>query len=50
MSHNKNKTVLITGTTYGIGKATSELFLKNGLNVIGFDIKPQSIEHKNYKH
>lgn len=50
MFHNKNKTVLITGTTYGIGKATSELFLKNGFNVIGFDIKPQSIRHKNYRH
>ena len=42
--------VLITGTTQGIGKASAELFLQNGHQVIGFDIKPSSINDKNYTH
>ena len=45
-----NMKVLITGTTQGIGKASAELFLQNEHEVIGFDIKPSSIQHKNYKH
>lgn len=42
--------ILITGTSQGIGKACAELFLQNEHIVIGFDIKPSSIQHKNYKH
>ena len=30
-----NKTLVITGATRGIGRATSELFLKKGYKVIG---------------
>lgn len=42
--------ILITGTSQGIGKACAELFLQNENIVIGFDIKPSSIQHKNYQH
>lgn len=42
--------VLITGTSSGIGKATAELFLKNGFEVHGLDIKGSTIECENYKH
>ena len=34
--------ILITGTSSGIGKAIAEKFLKEGHDVIGFDIKPAS--------
>ena len=43
------KTVLITGAASGIGAATKELFLKNGYQVIGLDIK-HDLELGNYKH
>ncbi len=36
------KTALITGVAGGIGKACAELFIKNGVNVAGFDIAPNS--------
>lgn len=36
-------TVLITGTSQGIGKATAELFLKNHFIVIGVDVQKSSI-------
>ena len=42
--------VLITGTSSGIGKATAELFLKNGHKVDGIDIKDAAIEDESYKH
>ena len=42
--------ILITGTSQGIGKACAELFLQKEHIVIGFDIKPSSIQHKNYQH
>ena len=42
--------ILITGTSQGIGKACAELFLQNEHIVIGFDIKPSSIQHKNYRN
>lgn len=44
------RNVLITGTSSGIGKATAEKFLTEGYNVVGFDIEPATIEHKQYKH
>ncbi len=42
--------VLITGTSQGIGKAIVELFLQNGHEVFGMDIKPSSVSNKNYTH
>ena len=42
--------VLVTGTSYGIGKAIALKFLENNSKVIGFDIKEDTIKHKNYKH
>ena len=42
--------VLITGSSYGIGRATSELFLKEGYIVWGLDTKPPSIKNDNYYH
>jgi NAD(P)-dependent dehydrogenase (short-subunit alcohol dehydrogenase family) len=36
-----NKTVLITGTSSGYGKATAELFLKRGWNVVASMRKPK---------
>lgn len=36
------KTVLITGTSNGIGKSTALLFLNKGFQIIGFDIEPIS--------
>lgn len=33
------KTILITGVLGGMGKATAELLVKNGYNVIGVDVK-----------
>ena len=42
--------VLITGSSKGIGKATAERFLKEGHEVIGFDLLPSSINDKNYTH
>ncbi len=41
------KTILITGTSSGIGAATKELFLQIGYKVIGIDIK-DDIEQENY--
>jgi NAD(P)-dependent dehydrogenase (short-subunit alcohol dehydrogenase family) len=40
----KNKTVIVTGAASGIGKATAELFAKNGFNVIVSDINEYAIE------
>ena len=42
--------VLVTGSSKGIGKAISERFLKEGHEVIGFDLLPASINHPLYKH
>lgn len=42
--------VLITGSCGGIGKAVSELFLKNGHTVYGLDIRESGIKHSCYRH
>ena len=42
--------VLITGSSKGIGQATANRFLKEGFEVIGIDLLPASISHKNYNH
>ena len=49
----KNKIIIVTGSSRGIGKKISQGFLKNGAKVIGvskkFHIK-KIIKNKNYKH
>ncbi len=51
-NNSKQKSVLITGATRGIGAETSELFLKNGFKVYGTSRKPE--DNKNifsqYEH
>lgn len=42
--------VLITGTSSGIGKATAELFIERGHEVIGIDIKLPAIVSTAYTH
>lgn len=42
--------ILITGSSQGIGKATAELFLNNGHEVIGLDRQDSTIVHDNYTH
>ena len=44
------KSVLITGTSSGIGKASVSLFTNAGIMVHGFDIKPASVTHPLFKH
>lgn len=38
----ESKRVLVTGAAVGIGRATAEMFIKNGARVIGLDLKPES--------
>ncbi len=40
----ENKTVITTGAASGIGKATAELFAKQGANVVISDIDEQTEE------
>ena len=42
--------ILITGSSKGIGQAVANRFLNVGHEVVGIDILPASIEHKNYTH
>ena len=42
--------VLITGSSKGIGQAVANRYLKEGHEVIGIDLLPASINHKNYIH
>lgn len=42
--------VLITGSSQGIGKATTEYFLKHNFKVIGVDIQKATVESSNYVH
>ena len=45
-----SKTVIITGATKGIGKATAELFLKENYTVIGTGRSEGVISHEKYQH
>ncbi|WP_067726110.1 SDR family NAD(P)-dependent oxidoreductase [Oceanobacillus damuensis] len=40
----KGKTIVVTGAGGGMGKATVELLLKNGANVVGCDLNTDSLE------
>ncbi|MBQ3729505.1 MAG: SDR family oxidoreductase [Spirochaetales bacterium] len=42
--------VVVTGSSGGIGKAVSELFLQNGHSVLGIDSSPCVISDPNYRH
>lgn len=42
--------VLITGSSNGIGKTTAELFLRRGYIVHGVDIEESTIQNENYYH
>lgn len=42
--------VLVTGSSKGIGKATAELFLEMGHEVVGLDIEESSIQNAKYTH
>ena len=42
--------ILITGTSQGIGRATAELFLEKGHEVVGIDRQTASIAHGLYTH
>ncbi len=43
-------TVLITGSSQGIGKAIALLFLQKGHRVIGMDRQPTGLVHSSYTH
>lgn len=42
--------VLVTGSSFGIGKMIALKFLKEGFDVIGFDIADSQITHDRYIH
>lgn len=42
------KTIIVTGTSSGIGKGCAEVFSKNGANVVGFD--RQASENSGFTH
>ena len=46
----KNKTILITGTSKGIGKFLAESYLNNSYNIIGCSRGEATLEHENYLH
>ena len=46
----KNKVVLITGGSRGIGKSIAEHFLKKNYQVIGCSRGTPSISHEQYRH
>lgn len=45
-----SKTLLVSGSTSGIGKSTAELLLERGAKVIGLDINQSSITNECYRH
>lgn len=47
---NKNRVILITGTSRGIGKYLVEYYVKKNLQVIGCSRTQIKYSHKNYKH
>lgn len=46
----KNKNILITGTTRGVGRSLAQYFLDNGAWVTGFARSNSSISHEKYTH
>ena len=42
--------VVISGTSSGIGKAIAQRFLREGHHVVGFDVAGPSIDHPCYEH
>ena len=44
------KTVLITGTSQGLGLEIANLFLENGYRVVGLSRKEPNIQSANYEH
>jgi NAD(P)-dependent dehydrogenase (short-subunit alcohol dehydrogenase family) len=45
-----NKTILITGTTSGVGAAIAYYYIEKGWNVIGFARGESIFQFENYKH
>lgn len=45
-----NKTILITGTTSGVGASIAYDYIEKGWNVIGFSRGKSIFNHSNYKH
>ena len=46
----QGRTALVTGASLGIGRASVELLLENGVRVFGFSRKPSDIAHPNMIH
>lgn len=42
--------ILISGSSQGIGRVVAIYFLDKGYDVIGFDVKPSSINNEKYQH
>ena len=45
-----NKTILITGTTSGVGATIAHDYIEKGWNVIGFARGQSIFQQSNYKH
>ena len=46
----KNKNIIVSGASRGVGFEIACHFLKNGANVIGLSRGKGNIENQNYKH
>ena len=44
----EGRKILVTGASSGIGRATGDLFLSQGAQVVGLDVKPSGIAHDRY--